>query len=211
MTFEPVNEADRSELSDTGSCQFPRLLRSSELTALRRLTRSSSSAPGNRAMLSTPWCAALGRRLANRVPDLIGMEAVQCTLFEKSALVNWLVPPHQDLQIPVNHGQMGALKREGIRLGLGDSASLVRHLALRVHLDECGLSDGPLRVYPSSHRNGVIPAGEVLKRIANLEAQVQTARPGDAWLLSPLLVHTSSKASGASRRRVLHYLYRRSD
>ena len=34
-----------------------------------------------------------------------------------------------------------------------------------------------------------------------------TALRGDALVLRPLLLHASSKASGTSRRRVLHYVF----
>jgi ectoine hydroxylase-related dioxygenase (phytanoyl-CoA dioxygenase family) len=33
---------------------------------------------------------------------------------------------------------------------------MARMLAVRVHLDDCGESDGPLRVLPGSHKHGLL-------------------------------------------------------
>jgi len=172
------------------------------------------SGAGTRALLGQPWCAGLARRLlasdalAGILPD--GHIAVQCTFFEKSEAVNWLVPVHQDLSIPVRE-RVGA---EGVRAWSRKEdgwyvqpplALLEQLVAVRVHLDECGADDGPLFVVPGSHKQGVIHARDAAPMRVREQACLATA--GDALAMRPLLLHRSSKSSGASKRRVLHFLF----
>jgi len=84
---------------------------------------------------------------------------------------------------------------------------LERIVALRLHVDDCGGDDGPLKVVPGSHRRGRLDDAEA---IALRDARGTVACPvprGGAMLMRPLLLHASSKATGASRRRVLHFLF----
>lgn len=128
--------------------------------------------------------------------------AVQCTYFEKSIACNWLVPMHRDESIPVaqriEHAQLQGWSMKDGTLHVIVPASLLGSLvAARVHLDDCGHEDGPLRVIPGSHSRDASEG----------EAIPCTASRGDVLVMSPLLVHGSSKASGRSKRRVLHFLF----
>jgi len=174
----------------------------------------SISGAGSRALLAQPWCAGLAAQLlgsevlAGILPA--GHVAVQCTLFEKSESVNWLVPVHQDLSIPVREridaeGLRGwSLKEDGWYVQ-PPKAVLEQMVAVRVHLDDCGADDGPLYVVPGSHSQGVISAPDASAMRAREQACIAMA--GDALAMRPLLLHRSSKSSGASRRRVLHFLF----
>jgi len=169
---------------------------------------------GSRTLLAQPWCAELARRLlahdalAEMLPA--GHVAVQCTLFEKSESVNWLVPVHQDLSIPVREhldaeGLRGwSLKEDGWYVQ-PPLAVLEQMVAVRLHLDDCGAGDGPLYVVPGSHTQGVIsPQNAAAMRV---HEKACIAKAGDALVMRPLLLHRSSKSTDASRRRVLHFLY----
>ena len=80
-------------------------------------------------------------------------------------------------------------------------------VAVRLHLDDCGESDGPLRLVPGSHRLGVVdPQQALVERDARGQTTC-TALAGDALVMRPLALHASSKSSGTSRRRVLHVVY----
>lgn len=171
---------------------------------------------GTRGMLAEPWCRSLVDRLrrhdgiARRVPS--GFVAVQCTSFEKSREGNWLVPWHQDLSIlvadRVEHPDLrGWSEKEGVPFVQPPDALLAELVAVRVHLDRCGPDDGPLRVAPGSHRLGRIdPHSVPTARRATAEVACLADR-GDALLMRPLLLHASSRATGTSRRRVLHFLF----
>ncbi len=86
-------------------------------------------------------------------------------------------------------------------------AVLPQLLAVRLHLDDCGPDDGPLRVIPGSHQSGLIdPARAVQMRQQSQEVACCVAR-GGVLLMRPLLLHASSRSSGNSQRRVLHFVF----
>jgi hypothetical protein len=169
---------------------------------------------GTRNLLEEAWCAALANRLARHrelkplLPDRA--VAVQCTYFEKSASRNWLVPIHQDLSIPVAERVADASlgpwsTKEGTLFVQPPVALLEQLVAVRIHLDDCGAHDGLLRVVPGSHRAGVVAPQDA---IAARAREVPCAVPqGDALVMRPLLLHSSSKTSGSGLRRVLHFLF----
>ena len=67
--------------------------------------------------------------------------------------------------------------------------------------------DGPLRVLPGTHTQGRLsPTSMATLRQQGTET-VCTAPAGAALLMRPLLVHASSKSTGTSRRRVLHFAF----
>ena len=189
----------------------------SELDAItKNLTPATTNSGGTRGLLAESWCSALvdQLRVHSRLSDLIPADfvAVQCTYFEKSAERNWLVPIHQDLSIPVAHkvddpALRGWSEKEGSLFVQGPPEVLGQLIAVRLHLDDCGPEDGPLRVVPGSHLRGRIGSDEALAiRSQSGEVSCEGAR-GSALLMRPLLLHSSSKAFGVSRRRVLHYVF----
>lgn len=169
---------------------------------------------GSRALLAQEWCANLANQLlaADALSGLLpaGHVAVQCTFFEKSETVNWLVPVHQDLSIPVRERidasnlRGWSLKEDGWYVQPPVSV-LEQLVAVRLHLDECGPYDGPLYVVPGSHKQGQISPQAAAEMRGGESACLANA--GDALVMRPLLLHRSSKSTGASRRRVLHFLY----
>lgn len=171
---------------------------------------------GTRCLLSQRWCAELAQTLkahAGLSPLLADAPvAVQCTYFEKSAGRNWLVAVHQDLSIPVaarveSNEVRGWAEKEGGLFVQAPVAMLERMVAVRLHLDDCSAADGPLRVVPGSHTSGRL-SPEAARAQRDLHGEsVCTAKRGDALVMRPLLLHASSKAHGASRRRVLHFLF----
>ena len=200
---------------DDGFAVLPALLSDAELARID----AAMAVPvgvGARDLLDAPWCAALaGRirddaRLAGAIPCT--HVAVQCTSFEKSVARNWLVPVHQDVAIPVaarveDPALGGWSNKAGTWFVQPPADVLAQLVAVRLHLDDCAVGDGPLNVVSGSHRHGRL---DDAKAIALRDAQGVVACPvprGGAMLLRPLLLHASSKATGASRRRVLHFLF----
>lgn len=184
----------------------------------RRLATPAPGSAGTRCLLSEDWCRDLAQQLRAHpaVAAVLPAQAVaiQCTLFEKSRDRNWLVPMHQDLGVPVaarvEHADLrGWSVKEG-RLQVQPPAALLQRLvALRVQVDDCLADDGPLRVLPGTHLLGRLDEGEAarLRRDPPHGEWSCTARAGQGWLMRPLLLHASSKATGSSRRRVLHFVW----
>jgi hypothetical protein len=169
---------------------------------------------GTRRLLSQDGCRSLSAKIRQNpaLSPLIpaGMVAVQCTFFEKSASRNWLVAVHQDLSIPVaerieHPALQGWSVKEGQLYVQAPVEILQQLIAVRIHLDPCGADDGPLRLVPGSHLQGLVTAEDAV--LARQQEIVCVAESGSALLMRPLLLHSSSKSSGKSQRRVLHFLF----
>ena len=175
-----------------------------------------NSAAGTRNLLEFEWCQSLVSRLraAPSVRELLppSSVAVQCTLFDKTPDRNWLVALHQDLSIPVSarveHPELRAWSlKEGQIFVQPPDELLAQLVAVRIHVDECGPDNGPLRVVPGSHRDGRLaaPAARLYRdRVGEIACAVGR---GGALIFKPLLLHASSKASSPNHRRVLHFLF----
>ena len=182
----------------------------------QRLAPCEPASAGTRCLLSLAWCQSLAGRLRQHAeisaplpPDHV---AVQCTYFEKSIERNWLVPVHQDLSIPVAHrvpkaGLNGWSEKEGMLFVQPPIEVLESLVAVRLHLDACTEADGPLVVIPGTHKLGLIDDEAAVQARRGGPVVTCAVQRGDALVLRPLLLHASSKASGISMRRVLHFLF----
>ncbi|HEX8557204.1 MAG TPA: phytanoyl-CoA dioxygenase family protein [Pyrinomonadaceae bacterium] len=141
-----------------------------------------------------------------------GCFAVRATLFDKTAAAPWKVAWHQDLSIAVR------ARREAEGFGPWTVKAGVVHvqpparvlegvLAVRLHLDDCDESNGPLRVLPGSHLCGRLGADEIRRWREGARAVTCVAPRGAALLLRPLLLHSSPTPRAPRRRRVVHVEY----
>ncbi|MBX3411347.1 MAG: phytanoyl-CoA dioxygenase family protein [Pirellulales bacterium] len=154
-------------------------------------------------------CAEL-RRL---VEPILGPAcfAVRAVFFDKVPGANWKLGWHQDNAIAVQErrdvpGFVG-WSWKGTLLQVQPTADvLAGMLAMRMHLDDCGAENGPLRVLPGSHCSGWLD-DSVDEWKARVEPVICLARAGDAVAMRPLLVHASSAAAEATHRRVIHIEY----
>ena len=140
-----------------------------------------------------------------------GALAVRGLLFDKTADANWTVPWHQDRSIAVRE------RREVDGFGPWSTKAGVPHvqppaevlrqmLTLRLHLDDCGEENGPLRAVPGTH-DRILDTSEV-DQLARSATAVACATPaGGAVLMRPLALHASFPARRPGRRRVLHIEY----
>ncbi|QGQ21304.1 phytanoyl-CoA dioxygenase family protein [Gimesia benthica] len=135
---------------------------------------------------------------------------VSATLFDKRPGANWFVPPHQDLQVPIQ----GRIEDEDWKnWSLKAEQQYVepplnvfqQMLAVRVHLDECPGENGALEVVPRSHRRRLTEDEVAL--IPEQEFQLCPVDAGEVLLMNPLLVHRSRSSRLPLRRRVLHVVY----
>jgi hypothetical protein len=80
-------------------------------------------------------------------------------------------------------------------------------LTLRVHLDDCDASRGPLRAVPGSHAGGRLDAGEVRRWLGRVAPVACLVPAGGVLAMRPLLLHASSPAEDPRHRRVVHLEY----
>lgn len=158
-------------------------------------------------LTSNPKILAMARRYLNHTPQL-----VRALLFIKNAENNWLVPWHQDKTVCVT----GLIKAKG--WGAWTMKDDVLHVqpplkvlnrmvSIRIHLDAADADNGGLKVIPGSHRYGIVKQGEINGWVAKNQGILCSVPKGAAMVMSPLLLHASEKARGASQRRVIHLEY----
>jgi ectoine hydroxylase-related dioxygenase (phytanoyl-CoA dioxygenase family) len=82
-------------------------------------------------------------------------------------------------------------------------------VTIRLHLDDCGPSSGPMRVLPRSHAGGRLGPAAIAAWTARAAAQaIDCLVPaGGAVVMRPLLLHASASGTGAGHRRVIHLEY----
>lgn len=169
---------------------------------------------GARNLLDLPAATELARCDAVRaVAESVlgrGCFAVRGLLFDKRPGANWKVPWHQDLTIAAR----GRVEAEGfgpwsVKAGVthvqASNAVLEQMLAVRIHLDDCGADNGPLRLIPGSHEAGVLRPPAIDEWVATHEAEAGVAVAGSILAFRPLLLHASSAAVAPSHRRVVHF------
>jgi hypothetical protein len=171
---------------------------------------------GIRHLLSVPMVRDLAQdpRLRGRARQFLGPDAVpfRATLFDKSQAANWLVVWHQDTALPLrarieDDGWGPWSSKGGMLYAHAPAWALGRVVALRVHLDDSTLTNGPLRVLPHSHVHGVLDEREIEHRARAVAAVDCVAPAGGVVAMRPLVVHASSKSTDARPRRVLHIEY----
>ena len=200
---------------EDGYAVVPTLLSEAELSCVEEAMGTRPEV-GSRDLLAEPWCAELAVRLLAdaRVAGALPRThvAVQCTSFEKSLERNWLVALHQDVAIPVaarvdDPALTGWSNESGTWFVQPPVEVLEQLVALRLHIDDCGVDDGALKVVAGSHRHGRLGDAQALAARDTHGAITCAVPRGGAMLMRPLLLHASSKATGASRRRVLHFVF----
>jgi ectoine hydroxylase-related dioxygenase (phytanoyl-CoA dioxygenase family) len=77
-------------------------------------------------------------------------------------------------------------------------------LAVRVQLDDCTASNGPLQVLSGSHRFGKLGPQAIDERGRLAAAANCVGDRGSIVAFKPLLLHRSSRATEPGHRRVIH-------
>lgn len=134
----------------------------------------------------------------------------RATLFDKTSGANWGVFWHQDLSIAVKErhdvdGFSAWTFKAGVHSVQPPLDTMRRILAVRLHLDDCTVSNGALRVIPGTHQSGQSNS-DAPERVAGQHSEVICEVPsGGAVLMNPLLLHASSPMKVAGHRRVIHF------
>lgn len=169
-----------------------------------------------RNVLEVPAVRALAQSPTARasVEPVLGPAcfAVRGILFDKTQEANWKVVWHQDLSIAVRRrtenpqaaGWGPWSEKAGVPHVQPPAGLLARMLAVRLHLDACGVENGPLRVLPGTHRMGRLDAEAIARLRGQIPEVVCSVPRGGALLMRPLLLHASSAARQPGHRRVLH-------
>jgi hypothetical protein len=159
--------------------------------------------PAVRELACSPLLHALAGEVLADEPFI-----VRTLLFDKTPDANWSLGWHQDNAIAVRErveapGFFGWSVKVGVPHVHPPAEILERMVTLRVHLDDCGEDNGPLRVIPGSHRNGRLSDEAVAEWTSKAET-ICPLQAGGILAMRPLIVHASSPSRVPKHRRVLH-------
>lgn len=153
----------------------------------------------------------LSGKILDIAKSFLGKKAkpVRAIYFDKHPEANWKVPWHQDLTITVKskkqvQGFSVWTMKYGVQHVQPPVHILENMLTIRLHLDNADLRNGALKVIPESHKNGRISPSEFPALSKERGIRVCSVNTGDALLMRPLLVHSSSAGTEPSHRRVIH-------
>lgn len=205
-----------------GFAIFPRVLGAREVERLRQAiaaipdgdeVRRKRSVYGVRNLLEISAdirALAASHAVRQFVTPLLGPNAfaTRAVFFDKVPDANWTLGWHQDSVISVveRRGVPGFLawgNKAGVWQVQPPPEILARMVAVRVHLDDCGPDNGPLRVLPGSHRHGWVE-DQLDEWKRNVPETVCSVPCGGVVVMCPLLLHASSKARSPAHRRVIH-------
>ena len=216
-----LSQASVTEYQDRGFVVVPKILSADDLESLRLEADRILGQSNQRGGARVPFGQSLRlEALANDGPAadlarrLLGDRArpVKLTIFDKSSAANWAVPWHQDVTIAVREKRdvegFGSWSiKEGIPHVQPPAEIFERMVAVRIHLDDTPESNGALRVVTGSHLRGKLNDATSRALRQEFGETVCEVEAGGAHAMSPLLLHASSKAEHAARRRVVHVEY----
>jgi ectoine hydroxylase-related dioxygenase (phytanoyl-CoA dioxygenase family) len=95
-------------------------------------------------------------------------------------------------------------EKEGVTHVEPPAAILEQMLAVRIHLDDCGDENGPVRVLSSSHRLGKMSGAAIDAFMGRADPLACIVDRGGILAFRPLLLHASSPSRSPAHRRVVH-------
>jgi ectoine hydroxylase-related dioxygenase (phytanoyl-CoA dioxygenase family) len=132
---------------------------------------------------------------------------VKSIYFDKPPRSNWPVNWHQDLTISVSNkenseGYKNWLSKEEYFSVQPPDDILKDIVTVRIHLDDCTVENGALRVLPKSH-SGVHDYVQFSEKF-DTEQVICEVKKGGVLLMKPLIFHSSKRTENATSRRVIH-------
>jgi hypothetical protein len=186
------------------------------------LNRGGEVYGGRDLLWRVPAVSSLARstEVLGRIQEILGPKAfpVRGIFFDKTLTTNWNLPWHQDLTIAVQSridmpGFGPWTRKANIPHAHAPAELLERMVTIRLHLDDTGAGDGPLRVLPGSHRAGKLSGPDISRWASGSHGSAVdcVVSAGGAVIMRPLLLHASASRTSAGHRRVIHLEYAAED
>jgi ectoine hydroxylase-related dioxygenase (phytanoyl-CoA dioxygenase family) len=205
------SNALKAQVEEDGFAIIPTCLNERTLEMLSAEFDVTRSPERNLLSLSSIQTLATSRPVREIMETLLGPKcfAVRGIFFNKTRSSNWKVVWHQDLSIAVRErvnvqGFGPWTRKSGIWHVQPPPEVMSGILAIRLHVDDSGADNGPLRVIASSHRKGRLSA-EQIGNWSKETAETCTVPKGGALVMHPLLLHASSSCAIPKSRRVIHF------
>ncbi len=209
--------ADGLEFALDGAERLADAMSGADLVAIERLL-TQINAP--RAGVRLNGCPGLGELVGPAsAPGRLATAAlgadcrpVRAVLFDKTPQNNWSLGWHQDRTVVTRERlQTPGFGPWSVQQGLHHVEPPFEVLAgmatLRIHLDDVGPGNAPLKVAPGSHLLGRVPVASIPAAVARCGEAVCLARRGDIWAYSTPILHGSDPTCDGGRRRVLQVDY----
>lgn len=165
--------------------------------------RPVARAPLQEWLASTP--------LNSLMSGLIGEEArvIRAFYLDKTPAENWALAWHQDTTLAFSEpldveGFHAWVNKAHFFHAQAPAEVMGRVLSTRIHLDTITAAQGPLKVLPGSHAQGIFRDDAIARLAGSISEAVLPARRGEVFLMRPLLLHGSDRATDPQSRRILH-------
>jgi ectoine hydroxylase-related dioxygenase (phytanoyl-CoA dioxygenase family) len=140
------------------------------------------------------------------------LKPVKAFILDKSVHKNWNIPWHQDLKIPLqeraNAAGFSNWTLEADIWHVQPPVDLLAELiVLRIHFDACSAINGAMRLFPGSHKAGILKDTQVQELLALQESVLASVSQYGVMFMKPLVVHDSPASCSAQRRRILQLEY----
>ena len=149
----------------------------------------------------------------NKAKSYIGKEATlaRAILFDKSDDQNWFVPWHQDKTVALeekfdHHDWKNWTVKWGTHHAEAPAPVLKQMITFRIHLDDAFPENGSLKFIRGTH-NQKLTQDEISNMDKDAVAETATRKAGDAFVMKPLLMHSSHKSTSPEARKVVHLEY----
>ena len=184
-----------------------------DVSYVNRLCEEFSEAHGSqRNILALPAIQQLATSSSVRkiMETVLGHKcfATRGIFFNKTPSANWKIVWHQDLTIAVAQrkevdGFHSWTMKDGVQHVQPPTELMSNMLSIRLHLDESGPENAPLRVIAGSHSSGRFSPDQIV-RWREKPATTCCVPRGGALLMRPMLLHASSSCQLPKPRRVIH-------
>jgi len=158
-------------------------------------------------LAASPHILAIANDLLRSPPRL-----VRALFFDKTADMNWFVSWHQDKTVTLNKkcemaGWRAWSLKDNVCHVQPPSAVLDEMITFRMHVDDADEDNGCLKVIPGSHRFGILKQDEIIRLTSGSTPIACVVAAGDAVIMRPHVMHSSSKSLRQAHRRVVHLEY----
>lgn len=139
-------------------------------------------------------------------------QLIKAIFFNKNLNQNWAVSWHQDKTIAVREKiELPNFKNWTVKQNVPHvqpPLSILEKIAtIRIALDDTDGKNGALKIIPQSHQLGILERQQI-ERIIKLQTPlICSLKAGDALLMHPLTLHSSSKSISDRERGTIHLEY----
>ncbi|VEP16403.1 conserved hypothetical protein [Hyella patelloides LEGE 07179] len=139
-------------------------------------------------------------------------QLIKAIFFNKNIDHNWAVAWHQDKTIAVKQKlNLTEYKNWTVKQGTLHVQPPLKILekitAIRIALDDTDSNNGALKIIPNSHKLGILTQPEINQITNERKPILCSLKAGDAIIMHPLILHSSSKSINGNERRTIHLEY----